>query len=160
MQDQITQEYLKSILFYNDKTGLFIRKVGISSAKPGDIAGRADSSGYIQISVKGRRYMAHRIAWLYVHGKWPKHEIDHINRCRSDNRLLNLREATSSQNNWNYSLSIKNTSGFIGVSYDKFHKKYKASIRAYDKQHHIGYFDTANDAHIAYMKRKQQIHII
>lgn len=156
----LTQDYLKSIFSYDPKTGIFVRIKNIASAKIGDIAGRLDSTGYVQISVKGKRYMAHRLAWLYMTGSWPSDEIDHINRIRHDNRFINLREVTSAQNNWNYPISRHNTSGATGVSYDKFHKKYKASIRAHNKQYHIGYYDNIDDAKLAYNQKKQQLHIL
>ena len=94
--DSITADELRSILHYNPLTGVFTR---IRSAHPhrvGVVVGSV-SHGYILIGLLGKRYRAHRLAWLYVYGTWPKHDIDHINRNRSDNRICNLRDVTRQQ---------------------------------------------------------------
>ena len=108
----ITQERLKEVLKYNSETGEFTRKI----AKGGKIK---DSSGYILISVDGEKYYAHRLAWLYMYGEFPKNSIDHINKIKDDNHLYNLRDVTSIENQRNRFLNINNKSGFLGVSWYK-----------------------------------------
>ncbi len=96
---ELTAEYLRSILHYDQETGIFTWKVRTARrVKAGDVAGCSDGDGYRLIKVQSRLYKAHRLAWLYIHGSWPKDQIDHINRIRTDNRIANLREVSNKQN--------------------------------------------------------------
>lgn len=98
----MTQEELHQLLDYNPETGEFFWKVNSRCIKSGSKAGCVCKvHGYQHINIKNKRYKAHRLAWLYVHGKWPHPEIDHINRVKTDNRIANLREADRSMNNLN-----------------------------------------------------------
>ena len=89
----ITQEELKELLDYNPETGLFTWNV-YNNIKNKTTAGTFND-GYIQIKIKQKIYQAHRLAWLYVYGEWPKGQIDHINGIRDDNRIENLRDVTN-----------------------------------------------------------------
>lgn len=80
---------------------------------------KQNSLGYVQIKISGKLYHAHRLAWLYVYGYMPEKEIDHINRIRDDNRIANLREATSQLNSLNTGIYKNNTSGSKGIYYNK-----------------------------------------
>ena len=143
----LTAEHLRSVLHYEPETGIFTRKVRTAnSVKVGDIAGGPDSDGYLRIKVQSRKYQAHRLAWLYVYGVWPKDQLDHVNRVRTDNRISNLREATVKQNNQNKSKSSNNTSGHSGVSWYKRDSKWQAQITHNQKQIHLGYFNILEEA--------------
>lgn len=98
----------------------------------------------------GKIYQAHRLAWLYVYGKFPDNFIDHINGITDDNRLCNLREATYYQNSINTKIRKTNTIGYRGVSYIKKLNKYRARICVNKKQIHIGLYSTALEALEAY----------
>jgi hypothetical protein len=90
---------LRELLEYDRETGIFIWKVCLSPRAPiGSVAGRLTTNRYNQIGIKGKRYLAHRLAWLYVYGEWPKKSLDHINRIKTDNRIDNLRDVHHSQN--------------------------------------------------------------
>jgi len=91
-QDKLKAERLRERLHYDAGTGVFTRRVGSGHARAGDMAGTVHSTGYVRISIDGGKYTAHHLAWLYVHGLWPSDQIEHINRKRSDNRLVNLKE--------------------------------------------------------------------
>lgn len=91
----ITQELLHTLFNYNPDTGLFVWKVGYKVK--GTIAGSIRAPGYVKIAIKRKRYFAHRLAWLYTHGVWPR-TIDHKNRIKDDNRLCNLRDVTLEEN--------------------------------------------------------------
>jgi hypothetical protein len=143
---EITQEKLKEILHYDPETGVFRwRKSVRQNMKPWDVAG-SYLLGYIKIGIKGKRYQAHRLAWLYVTGCWPKNQIDHINGIRNDNKFLNLREATRKQNSENICLLPTNTSGFRGAYWDKSINKWKAHVRHNGKYKNLGCFETAAEA--------------
>lgn len=147
----LTQENLKSVLDYNQETGVFTWKVKLSpKAMPGSIAGTLNSQGYISIRLFGIQYKAHRLAFFYMNGFFPHVCIDHINNTRNDNRWANLREATIAQNFWNVSLSNKNRSGFKGVHLCRLGKKWIATCRVNGKKFYIGRFDTPQLASFAH----------
>ena len=144
---ELTAEYLRSVLHYDQETGIFTWKVRTANrVKVGDIAGSQDGGGYLQIKLQSRLYLAHRLAWLHVYGEWPTDQIDHINRIRTDNRISNLREVTNKQNLQNAGKYSHNTSGHTGAYWDKRDSKWQAKIMHNRKQIHLGYFATIEEA--------------
>ena len=138
----IKQSELKEILDYNPKTGIFTRLININGGtRVGDIAGHLNPRGYIQISVKGKSYRAHRLAWLYVYGVWPKDQVDHINHNFSDNRIDNLREVNTQENGKNRSLNKNNLSGIHGVLWMERDGKWWSRIVVSGKTLHLGSFN-------------------
>lgn len=161
MSRDLTQKYLKSILDYDPETGIFVWKIANSNRiKIGDTAGHSCSAGYLQLSIEGKHYYCHRLAWLYIYGKWPRKFIDHTNGNRCDNKINNLREANDSQNSMNQKKPIVNTSGFKGVCFDEMRKKkkYYSQIKKNQKNYFLGYFFTAEEAHEAYCKKGGELH--
>ena len=140
--------FLKDHLEYFPETGIFlwkkdpIHKKGFLKKK-GDKAG-INYDGYLYICVGGIRYSSHRLSWLFFTGDWPKHEIDHINRVKDDNRFLNLRDTNENQRN--SSVGKNNISGIIGVCWNKKAKKWTAGIRSEGKQKHLGCFEIKEKA--------------
>jgi len=124
----LTIEKLKQVLTYHPETGHFICNMSRGKLKKGEIAGYQDEEGYISLFVDGKKYKAHRVAWLYMTGRWPTKDIDHIDRVRNNNRFANLRECTNSQNHMNRRFRDNNTSGYRGVTYSKKYKNWVASI--------------------------------
>lgn len=137
----LTYESLLSRFHYDPEVGVFTRKSTGKSYLPG-------KSRYISIEIDGRMYAVHRLAWLYMTGRWPIADIDHINLNRHDNRFCNLREATRSQNLANRKALAANTTGFKGVS--KCGRKYTACISVNGRNRGLGVFETAEEAHEAY----------
>ena len=147
----ITAGQLRKRLDYNPKTGLFFWKsINGHRVKVGDQVGTKADYGRIVIWVDGRMYRAHRLAWLYMYGKWPSKDVDHINGNPSDNRISNLRLATKSQNLGNMKKPITNTSGKKGVSWHAIGKKWQAHIRVEGKNYYLGLFPSVEAAHEAY----------
>jgi HNH endonuclease/AP2 domain len=142
--NQLTRARLMELLRYDPETGEFYWR-----ARNGNRAGGVSGDGYWYIMIDGKSYLAHRLAWLYVHGYFPE-ELDHINRIRSDCRIVNLREATRSQGRMNSSVHRDNRSGFKGVSWDKRADKYRAQIAFRGKNVQLGSFGTAREAAMAY----------
>ena len=137
----LTQEQLKEVLHYNSETGLFTWvKRSAHRIQIGDIAGALTVQGYIRIKVKLNSYPAHRLAWLYMHGAWPKDMIDHINHITNDNRWVNLRETTQSENIRNSSLRENSASGVTGVTWNKRDCRWVALIRINAKLINLGSF--------------------
>lgn len=148
----LTQEYLKSILSYSTETGQLLWRVTKGRrGKKGSIAGGISKShGYGVIRLDGTLHLSHRIIWLYVYGVPPVENIDHINGCRTDNRILNLRECSQVENARNQKLRSTNTSGYKGVSWDSKANQWAAKGMLEGKQNHLGYFNTPEEASLAY----------
>src|SRR5262249_27099557 len=133
----------------------------VNAGRHGRVGGAAghldESQGYVLVGICGESYRAHRLAWFYVHGQWPPQEIDHINGNRADNRIANLRLATDAENAWNASRRSDNSTGYKGVSMYK-NGKFMAYVHKGRKRHHLGYFDTPEAAHAAYVKAAAELH--
>lgn len=127
----LTQSELKSKLHYDINTGIFTHLTTCNGAtKVGQVAGCLFGiEGYIRLTLNGKAYLAHRLAWLYVYGTFPKNQIDHINRIEDDNRICNLREANNSENQCNSSIYKNNKLNIRGVYYHHCAKKFRASIQ-------------------------------
>jgi hypothetical protein len=156
----LTQEYLRAHLHYNPETGIFTNLTNRApTIKAGTIAGFIRKDGYVVIKICSRAYKAHRLAWLYVYGKFPDQCTDHINGNRGDNRIDNLREATNRQNSENKTKPAKhNKSGYLGVSYRKNDKKWRATIFIDGMNRSLGDFDSPELASEAYIKAKRIHH--
>lgn len=150
----MNQSYLKSILHYSPKTGLFTRLQRKGNFKIGSVAGTL-ANGYIQIRIDNCNYLGHRLAWLYMTGRLPDFQIDHINMLRSDNRWVNLRHATCGENHQNRTKNSNNKSGYLGVSPHRQTGKFLATIKVNFIGYNLGLFNTAKEA---YKLAKQELH--
>ncbi len=149
----IDQEYLKEVLNYCPDTGVFTWLKSLSKkTKIGSAAGTLMSTGYVQIKINGKLYKSYHLAWLYMTGELVKDQIDHVNRCRSDDRFDNLREATRSQNQGNRKKRIDGSSKYKGVGWCKKSNKWRARITLNSKEKILGYFQSEEDAAFAYDK--------
>jgi len=154
-----TQSRLHELLRYNTETGIFVWIARTSNRiKIGDIAGTLSKrDGYVRISVDGIIYLAHRLMWLYMTGKFPTSEVDHKNTVRNDNRWENLREATRLINVQNQRRARKdNCTGFLGVR--KMKGNFQANIRVNGRSLNCGTFPTPELAHEAYLTAKRALH--
>lgn len=134
-------------LSYEPTTGIFRwLKMSSNKAPVGTIAGASHCKGYISIKVRGHTVLAHRLAWWFHYGAFPKNQIDHINCDKTDNRIANLREATNAQNHANRGAQRNNTSGIKGVYWFKPQKAWKAQIVVNGKSIHLGCFKTKDEA--------------
>ena len=157
MTRELTAERLRELLHYDPETGVFTRLVRSGPAKVGDVAGTADTHGYIQISVDGALYLAHRLAFLWMTGEWPPHQVDHINGVRADNRFANLRPATNAENMQNVRRPYSsNRIGLLGVC--RHGNRFRATIKVDGRCIHLGTFDAPEQAHAAYLAAKRKLH--
>ena len=149
---------LRELFWYSKESGVFTWRTSTSKKiKIGACAGATVGHGYIHIEFDGHSYGAHRLAWFYVYGAWPQGQIDHINGHRDDNRFANLRDVPRAHNLQNQRVAqADNVSGFLGVS--KVGARFKARIVVDGTQRQIGTFDTAEEAHEAYLRTKRQVH--
>lgn len=150
---------LKSMLSYCPETGIFTwTKHHAKQVKIGSEAGWLGNDGYRHIQLLGKNYLTHRLAWFYTYGRWPTHQIDHINRNRADNRLCNLREATCAQNAWNTEHARRTRPGGRGSHFHLATGLWLSSITANGKKIYLGYFQTSEEAAAAYAEAAKTIH--
>ncbi len=156
---ELTAERARELLDYNPETGTFTWRVGRGNARAGSRAGYKRPDGYVFISVDGKNYYAHRLAWLMTHGVWPTSDTDHINGVTGDNRISNLREASRALNLQNQRVpSANNTSGYLGVSFDSNRQSFNAKISIQGKGLNLGYFHDVEEAYQAYLTAKRRLH--
>jgi hypothetical protein len=142
----ITQERLKELLEYDAETGKLFWRVSRGTTCAGDEAGYINNRGYVSIRIDFKAYLAHRLAWLYVHGTFPKDGIDHINGMTADNRLVNLRDVDHRTNLRNQRLSKTNSSGVTGVSWEEARQRWNAYITVDGIRTNLGYFVSLPEA--------------
>lgn len=153
---EITQALLRDTFDYRDGS-LVWRNYRAHNARKGDVAGYVKDNGYLYVSLTGGRYLVHRLVFLMHHGYLPE-QVDHINMDRLDNRIENLRAASSSQNKHNTKKRSNNTSGYKGAYWDKKAGKWKAMICKNYKQIWLGHYATAEEAAEAYRKAAELYH--
>lgn len=155
----LTLARLRELLHYDPDTGIFTRVKRCGRMKAGAIAGTKHKDGRVIICIDCVLYKAHRLAWLYVYGKWPDGEIDHKDTNGFHNWIDNLRLATHSQNGQNKRRALSNSkSGILGVRWHLHTKKWSACISVNGKQRHIGLFATAEEACAAHLAEKKRAH--
>ena len=144
-----SQSELKSILDYNPDTGEFTRACDRGRWKKGESMGSVSADGYVNISIDGRIYRAHRIAWMFMTGQQPIAFIDHENRNRLDNRWSNLRSASQSENLQNSVVKKTSSLGLKGVTYVPSKGRYRARITSGNKTIFEQTYETPEEAKAA-----------
>lgn len=153
----ITQARLKELLSYDPETGVFIN-IGRRSPNvaPGKPAGSIDNKGYRTIMVDRQRVLAHRLVFVYLGEDVPKF-VDHVNGDRADNRRANLRGATARGNAENRRRP-QGSNPLLGTFWNKARRKWQAKIKVDGRALYLGCFDTAEEAHQAYLAAKRELH--
>ena len=153
----ISQEEVQRLLFYCPASGIFTRLIHRGRMRVGSVAGWVECDGYRRIEIKGKSFLAHRLAWFYVTGGWPPLDIDHRNGNTDDNRWDNLREANDSLNMQNQRVAHKNNKAqVLGVS--ERDNWYRARITLDGKTKNLGNFKTKEGAASAYLTAKRTLH--
>lgn len=147
----IDQEYLKKRLHYDPDTGVFTWIAQCKGIVVGSTAGSTMVNGYVSIGLDTGRYLAHRLAWLYMTGSWPEAEVDHKDGDPSNNKWSNLRTATRSQNAANSKIKSTNMIGLKGVVYYDRDGFYYSRVTHNGKDIYIGRYPTKEEAHEAYL---------
>lgn len=159
----MTYDDLHSMFAYSKRTGRLTWRVahrgrGGFTVVGADV-GFVGDAGYRRTTLSGRDYLIHRIIWCMVTGSWPDFALDHRNGIRTDNRWTNLREAPGSINQENRRAAHHNTtSRLIGAWPASCGGKWRSAIKYDGSVHFLGYFPTAMDAHLAYLKAKRKFH--
>lgn len=153
----LTAESARQLFSYDPVEGVLRWKVRRKGIQVGWVAGHMNDRGYVMVIVNHKTHMAHRVIWLMMTGAWPLQTIDHINNRPEDNRFENLRAASQTQNHGNRRMRRDASCGYKGVIFDKRRGKYVARICINYKTRHLGQFDTAEDAHAAYVAAAQEL---
>jgi hypothetical protein len=156
---ELTGSFFEKKLRYDPTTGNFIKlDRAWRGQRPGDVLGCISKyNGYVYVTIDEYHMLAHRLAYLYMLGKWPTAHIDHINSIKHDNRWCNLRPATNAQNLWGSKLQDRNQSGCKGVRRSKDLKKWTAFIGVNKKQINLGTFALLEDA-VAARKEAEKLY--
>lgn len=157
-REGIAADNIRLYLSYNADTGVFTwTKSPSNCVTAGNVAGVRRKDGYVKINFKNKAYLAHRLAWWYVHGEFPTDILDHIDRDKSNNKITNLRVSSKIKNAQN--INVNNTravSGLAGAF--KARTAWSSKLKIGDTLIRLGTFKTPEDAHKAYMKAKQELH--
>ena len=161
---RLTAEQLRAALNYDHETGIFrwrerpnVRAT-TNARLAGKQAGCTRHDGYVSIRVNTVQLLAHRLAWLHVHGTWPGTNVDHIDGNPNNNRINNLRQATQLQNTKNRRASAINSHGFKGISWHKKACKWSSQIMKDGKSIYLGLYLTPEAAHAAYCDAATRLH--
>ena len=160
--ESLSQERLRELLFYDPDTGVFTRRVTAGGKTAGSVAGmRHKNHDYVAIRVDRKLYAAHRLVFLYVYGRFPEGEVDHLNRVRHDNRLCNLKEVSKAENQQNTPVRKDNILGLKGI-HEYFSRGvsygYLARIQVNGRRKRLGVFKTLDEAAAAYREAKREMH--
>lgn len=171
---QLTQARVKALFNYNEETGDLIWRFRPRSdfktdrawnvtntqraGKPATATMKAGKKIYRIVRVDDVLYLQHRLIWLYVHGEWPENLVDHWDGDGENNRLKNLRDADSVLNQANRAYQGKTKSGLKGAYWHKGAQRWTSRIGVRGKYLHLGLFDTAEEAHSAYVEAAQEHH--
>ena len=150
--------HVQEILDYCPLMGKFTWKIRVNrKVAVGSNAGTVNNHGYMIITIKGKKYLAHRLAWLFTHKTFPNGFIDHINGDRTDNKIENLRVVTNSENLQNQR-KPRGNNPYLGVSIVKSTGRWQANITVNKKQKNLGHFNSPELARDAYLAAKQIYH--
>jgi hypothetical protein len=165
---EVSAEEIRRLVGYDPETGVFVWKhreegtagcsLGWNGKNAGKVAGTTMGLGYRMLTFFNRKFLAHRVAWCYVHGSWPPDQIDHINMIRDDNRIVNLRLATNQLNTVNRTAQANNVCGYRGVRLHKASGLWHARITVGGREHSLGYWKTAEDASKCYRVVSRLLH--
>mgnify|MGYP001616455838 FL=1 len=166
MTDQpiLTAERLRELCHYDYETGVFWKLPATTArlncaAMCRKLGCLNITSGYVVVGVNKEQFYAHRLAWLYMTGEWPKDQIDHKNGNRADNKFDNLRDATDGQNKQNRQRAqVDNKCGFLGVHWNKQANKWQSELKTAGKKMYLGQFSNPEYASDAYLKAKRLKH--
>lgn len=153
----LTTTRLMELLDYNPETGEWTWKVDRGNRSAGAKAGATKSNGYLQIRVDEVIYLSHRLAFLFMLGRWPEGEVDHRDLVKTNNAWANLRECSHAQNQCN-TRSIGNKTGLKGVYFEARTGKFYTQIRVDGRRRSIGTFATAEEASKARNEAAVQYH--
>lgn len=156
----LTAERARELFHYDPETGVFTRRITTGNrGKAGSVVGSlSEQVGYLTVKIAGKSVYLHRLAVFYTTGKWPSHEVDHIDGNRVNNKWTNLRDVTTRVNRQNRRAARSDKKQGVLIGTKKHRRKWQARITANGSSHSLGYFDTEDEAHAAYVVAKRRLH--
>lgn len=156
----LTISELRDRFTYHPDTGLFTRNKTHRRWVAGSVLTGTKSHGYVRVCVDGKQISAHRLAWFWMTGDWPPQDIDHIDGNRSNNAWANLRHVDRSTNleNIRSAKSHNKSTGLLGAYHSPTAGRFVSRIQVRGKTINLGSFETAEEAHAAYLSAKRQHH--
>lgn len=146
-KESITQDEVRRLFSYNPTTGLVTRRTFTRGGyKVGSVVGFTSTNAYLRVKINCKIYMLHTVIWLWMTGKLPMYQIDHINRIHTDNRWKNLRDLHRKGNAQNSSIRSDSSSGVRGVCFATREGKWRAHITVDGRNIHLGYFVNISEA--------------
>lgn len=153
----LTFERVRYLLNYDPENGKFSWNVSRGMRKKGGVAGSLHHTGYWILTIDGRSYQSHRLAWFWMMGEWPPVEVDHINLNKSDNRWDNLRAVSSfAENQWNRPTRKDSATGRKWVWQQKS-GRFSGRLSVNGRDFYVGIFDTAELAHEACCAKAEEL---
>jgi hypothetical protein len=150
---------LRDLVSYDPQSGEFVARVDRHKVAAGQRLGFPRKDGYWRMTIDGRKYLCHRLAWLYVTGRWPKDQVDHADGNRSNNAFANLRECTNGENRQNLSKqSFASRRSHVGVWYRHDRHAWTARLVVDGITHNLGHFSTEAAAIAAHEAKKAELH--
>jgi hypothetical protein len=153
----LTRERLLEVLEYDPETGEWRWRVARRGHREGAVAGFIHEDGYRQIMIDGRNYVSSRLAVFYTTGEWPTDQVDHKDRDPSNDRWLNLRPATQSQNNAN-TIRPRRVHPELPRGVYPNRGRFRAMVKHQRKTIQLGTYDTLEEARAAYRKAAIALH--
>ena len=148
---ELTPRRLRELMTYDPYTGLFTNRFG-------QVLGSGQTRAkYIRIAIDNKMYLAHRLAWFWIHDEWPAYDLDHIDGNGQNNAIINLQQLDVGTNLRKGKQYKNNKTGNRGVMFETRRGKYKSQITYAGKNYFIGYFSTAEEAHEAYLKKLKEL---
>jgi hypothetical protein len=160
MPEDEAQQRLHRLFDYDPEQGVFIARIPRRGVEIGEVCSGCAVNGYYLLTVDGEQILLHRLIWLYVYGKWPSKKIDHRDGNGLNNRIQNLRDVTQGINVQNQRRArVDNRStGLLGSYRRKDTGRFTSRIGIDGKSLSLGCFDTAEEAHSAYVAAKRRLH--
>lgn len=158
MRERMPPEDLRQYVNCDVDTGEITWLVSRGKATAGTPVGLKAGHPYRSFVVNGRRYLAPRVVWWFAHGRWPANQIDHVNGDKCDNRICNLRDVDGKTNRQNLRKPQRNNkAGYLGVY--RHRSKFAAAITVRRGcTRYLGVFNSAEEAHRAYVTAKRSLH--
>jgi hypothetical protein len=154
----LTQDTLKDMFDYREDGNLIRKHATMGNGNyAGKTVGWADNKGYVSTKIHGASYRVHRLIWMWHYGELPE-QLDHINGCKSDNRIENLRLASNSENMMNRKTFKNNSSGCKGVSWHQKNQKWFVYVDVNKRRKNIGYFDDLELAELVATEAREKYH--
>lgn len=155
---ELTRDEIDRLFIVNPETGIILNRIDRTYNSKANTEAGCIGVGCKLMNVNGYLYLTHRLLWTYFYNEQPPKHIDHIDKNPLNNSIYNLRAATKSQNKYNTRKQKNNKSGYKGVCWAKANNKWKAQTKYDNKQIHLGYFDTPEEASAVYEQKAKELH--